>query len=798
MAETSKNKIPGEKRDISVNSKEIGGPSVSQKEKRIPNTELIPPSRFQVPIQKQEDPWKSLSKVTNDLLQLRLEYEALKAKKPEPEPAPVQPLQVPKALIAAPDEIRAHIDVHHPSSRQQSDWLPLNDIITRQATEIANLKSELKCQCEKQNEELSRLNREMLSQERNLERQIADLERDLQNTESSYQKQISEMTSQGETQKEAARSRQSQLEDKISELTNELSHRTKTLNDQNRELKQQNEKIVEDLKSQEKDKSSEMRKLEDQISQLKVYLSECQQTSKSNELWRQQTEELSTKLKTALGEKDAIESKLELQDVRLKSTQEILSIQETALCKGEKDQSNKLNSLLTRWREKVFVLLIQQKSSDLVSKKDAQNYQEKIAGLEQKLSEAEGKVQVLTHTISDLQAQLDIQCNDNKVLQNEITNSQQVALMLDAKNNKEVEHVTKLTQFAEQVQSGLEGLNTQWEMSLQSFSTLNQRLSFASGRVEILQAQFARKQALTRLHHGSVLPSRDDNLSTRSTQTEDVSGTVYNSELEQVTLERDSLAAQVKNDAQAMETKYNTIKHQYDTAVEDMQRRMRDLNEERDHATQKYDAICAELDKVNVSRQELEETVNGLRLDIKRLKADHEKDVDRSRRDERGKMEEEFRQIEIKLNDALKEQTKAIVQSRQVERQAARDKTRATEALKSLQMTYEDTIQQLHTQIRTIDAERNMLMATVKQEGLIGKYKSQHPPPVDSSDTSTDTHQLKTFQTETLKQRTRTHEDTPKGENKDTREGAIGLGDMLQDVRTLAAELVSSSDEQPQ
>lgn len=74
--------------------------------------------------------------------------------------------------------------------------------------------------------------------------------------------------------------------------------------------------------------------------------------------------------------------------------------------------------------------------------------------------------------------------------------------------------------------------------------------------------------------------------------------------------------------------------------------------------------------------------------------------------------------------------TKAVVSLRQLERQCNRDKERSAEHLKTVEDHYTKQIELLQQQLLAIEKERNLMMATLRQEGLIGKLKSERGEPI--------------------------------------------------------------------
>lgn len=72
-----------------------------------------------------------------------------------------------------------------------------------------------------------------------------------------------------------------------------------------------------------------------------------------------------------------------------------------------------------------------------------------------------------------------------------------------------------------------------------------------------------------------------------------------------------------------------------------------------------------------------------------------------------------------------REHTKAVVALRQAERLVEREKEKAAEQLSLQQKEYEMKLEKCCSQLRNVEKERNMLMATVRQEGF--KVPRQKP-----------------------------------------------------------------------
>ena len=85
---------------------------------------------------------------------------------------------------------------------------------------------------------------------------------------------------------------------------------------------------------------------------------------------------------------------------------------------------------------------------------------------------------------------------------------------------------------------------------------------------------------------------------------------------------------------------------------------------------------------------------------------------------EQTRYTEEFAKLERQFNNIRREHTKAVVALRQAERQVEREKEKSAEQLSLQQREYEMRLEKSQSQLRHLEKERNMLMATVRQEGF--------------------------------------------------------------------------------
>ena len=105
--------------------------------------------------------------------------------------------------------------------------------------------------------------------------------------------------------------------------------------------------------------------------------------------------------------------------------------------------------------------------------------------------------------------------------------------------------------------------------------------------------------------------------------------------------------------------------------------------------------------------------------------------LDRVVQAEQARFTEEFAKLERQLNEVRREHAKAVVALRQAERQVVREKEKSAEQLSFQQKELERKLEKCQLQLRSSEKERNMLMATVRQEGL--KFPRSRPKQFTSS-----------------------------------------------------------------
>ncbi|KAJ8314489.1 hypothetical protein KUTeg_006639 [Tegillarca granosa] len=450
-------------------------------------------------------------------------------------------------------------------------------------------------------EEITELEKQTTFKERQFIQTIATLEAELKTKEERYDNQIDRLSQEHQGEVEELNLMLQNLQDQLSDIKIKSRNTITELETELKELKQTSTSAIDTLQHESRSKDLTIENQQKQIIKLKNYIGDSEKAPKPAEVWRKEKETLENRLMISETDKENLESSLQLLNVRLSSMNEVLTLQESELSRNVLDRANKNKQeslLLTRWREKVFSLMVQQKSADITYKKDEQNWQEKVNDLINELASSNNQIEVLSHTLSDKQAQLDLANNSIKKLEYELTQAQQLALLLDDKRLEDRETAELLQHFSESMKLKFE---ENFDVLQSVFGTLkayNQRISFASGRVEMLQGLFARRESMLKLKLDEAGKSDQAPVTAGSESPE--SGSHVNIELERVTKERDSLVLQLKQDSTSWNERLQNIASQYDGEINQLKQTVEELELVLQEKSQRCTSLSAELETVQL------------------------------------------------------------------------------------------------------------------------------------------------------------------------------------------------------
>ncbi|KAK0058757.1 coiled-coil alpha-helical rod protein 1 [Biomphalaria pfeifferi] len=607
-----------------------------------------------------------------------------------------------------------------------------DELIKHQAGEIKELKNDLlKCR-QGYSQELQEWERkvELLEDRHKLE--VKNLEKQLEKQEEDFELRYSRLSSELQRTLEESNLESLHLREMLEKNKSTLSLRTQELEEAM--IHSEKKLIHQETELRNKSKLIEDQAL--QLTQLKTYFGETEMSHKPAQLWKVEKETMENRLKIAQAENQKIISELELLEVRFKALSDILTIQESELSKskteGLNSSSKQHNLLLTRWREKVFALIVQQKSGEMVYKNDINKCKQTIVKLEEKLKSCEANGEVLKLSLMEKGAQLQMETNNSERLQAELDQLTKVAMKYDDETKENYNCMRILADFIKRHHQKYEEKMKTLEDKSKLLKILCQRVSFASSRMDVLKAQLTRKAAIDISHNKeATIPV----MLQANERTPRHSDSHLENELERVMKERDLLANQVMEDSRKWTEKILEIKNQHMNEVSLLKKTVEELEATIATKSQQCSDLTEELESLHEDLVHKNEMLQQTQSEIQK----YEKGIESVLAEQRLKDEEiwnkKLSELEHKLNDAKREHAKTVVSLRQMERNHTRELSRNQELLQTTEDHFNRQLLHTQNEMIKVEKERNIMLAILKQEGLIHALKTERGEPYKLDET---------------------------------------------------------------
>lgn len=219
-------------------------------------------------------------------------------------------------------------------------------------------------------------------------------------------------------------------------------------------------------------------------------------------------------------------------------------------------------------------------------------------------------------------------------------------------------------------------------------------------------------------------PEDDDRVNVPGGQGNLESVSYISSELEHVTKERDKLAAQLKQDAESWSERLEAATVKCGEENRNLRKTVEDLEQVLQEKSQKCASLKELSEKLEGDLEESYESIDHLKTELAKREVGLEQVMGEQREEIEAEFREQLTEYDRKLSDAKREHTKSVVALRQQERQMVRDKERMTENFQTMEHHYVRQLTTLQEQLKSLEKERNLMMATLRQEGLLGKLRA--------------------------------------------------------------------------
>ncbi|XP_045682210.1 coiled-coil alpha-helical rod protein 1 isoform X3 [Phyllostomus hastatus] len=408
---------------------------------------------------------------------------------------------------------------------------------------------------------------------------------------------------------------------------------------------------------------------------------------------------------------DLLETVQHLQEDRdsLHSTVELLQVQPSDSL--EPELPRKVQSLLKGWREKVFALMVQLKAQELEHGACVQHLKGQVAELQERTSAQSQEQAILQRSLEDKAAQVEVERMGAKTLQMELSRAQESWRRGQQQVAVAEEQLKLVANTVSSFQTWLQNTMAKVEQAAARLPSLSSRVSYAVRKVHTIRGLMARKLALAHLRQEScLLPP----------PTEDVS-----LELEQLREERDRLDAELQLSAHIIQQEVGRAREQGEAERQQLSSVAQQLEQELRQTQESLATVGLQLEAARQGQQESMEEAASLRQELTQQQETYGQALQEKVAEVESRLREQLSETERRLNDARREHAKAVVSLRQIQRKATREKERDQEFRRLQEEARKEEGLRLTQRLQELERDKNLLLATLQQEGLLSRYKQQ-------------------------------------------------------------------------
>ncbi|XP_036363573.1 coiled-coil alpha-helical rod protein 1-like [Octopus sinensis] len=494
-------------------------------------------------------------------------------------------------------------------------------------------------------------------------------------------------------------------------------------------------------------KSREIKNLNQQIQQLKTYIGDTENVPKSIEILETDKEVLQSRIKILTKEKEHLQSSNDLLKIQLTSINEILTLQEAELSQYKaKYHDNEQDEILLikKWREKLFSVMVQHRSAVIQQENDIVKWKEKVSNIQNKLNISENQIQIFNHSLSNKQAELDITINESKKIQDDLANAQETLNSQNTFLQDNQEIMKNLKEFCLSLSGKFEEFYQMFASVNKKLSSYGQRVQFASSRILLIKDIMAKQKYLsklqqqTELQEGKYSETSPENSVTSEKCVESLESTPEHIivELQQLQKERDLLSSQLSDLTAGVEERMQAEKTKYELQVSHLKEELHKSSISFQETSKKLGNVSNQLFELQTCLEEKKQKIEILEGELNNQKSESKEALRNQERVHDEILVKQVSEMDEKLNEARREHMKAVISLQQKDRQLDREKGQLGQQMEKLEAHLKYQVTELEKELQTVKSERNLIMATLRQEGLIGKIRLDRKQPVDNNNTS--------------------------------------------------------------
>ncbi|XP_032193953.1 coiled-coil alpha-helical rod protein 1 isoform X3 [Mustela erminea] len=535
-------------------------------------------------------------------------------------------------------------------------------------------------------------------------------QRELEEVKRLHQEQLSSLTQAHQEALSSLTNKAEGLEKSLSSLETRRAGEAKELAVAQREaevLQKQLSKAQEDLEAQVT-----------LVENLRRYVGEQVPPEVHRQTWESERQELLETVQHLQEDRDGLHTTAELLQVRVQSLMHILTIQEEELSRKvqpsdslEPEFTRKCQSLLKRWREKVFALMVQLKAQELEHRGCVEQLKRQVAELQDQAVAQSQEQAILQRSLQDKAAEVEVERMGAKALQLELSRAQEAQRRRQQHAATAEEQLKLVANSVSSFQTWLQSTMAEVERATTQLPCLSSRVSYAVRRVHTIQGLMARKLALAQLHQEScppLLPVTDVSL-----------------ELEQLREERNRLDAELQLSAHIIQKEVGRAREQGEAERQQLSEVAQQLEQELQRTQESLASLGLQLEAARQGQKESTEEAASLRQELTQQQEIYGQALQEKVAEVETRLREQLLETERRLNEARREHGKAVVSLRQMQRKATREKERNQELRRLQDEARKEEGLRLTQRLQELERDKNFMLATLQQEGLLSRYKQQ-------------------------------------------------------------------------
>nr|XP_007971351.2 coiled-coil alpha-helical rod protein 1 isoform X6 [Chlorocebus sabaeus] len=535
-------------------------------------------------------------------------------------------------------------------------------------------------------------------------------QRELEEVQRLHQEQLSSLTQAHQEALSSLTSKAEGLEKSLSSLETRRAGEAKELAEAQREaelLRKQLSKTQEDLEAQVT-----------LVENLRKYVGEQVPPEVHSQTWELERQKFLENMQHLQEDRDGLHATAELLQVRVQSLTHILALQEEELTRKvqpsdslEPEFTRKCQSLLNHWREKVFALMVQLKAQELEHSDSVKQLKGQVTSLQEQVTAQSQEQAILQRSLQDKAAEVEVERMGSRGLQLELSRAQEARRRWQQQTTSAEEQLRLVVNAVSSSQIWLESTMAKVEEAAARLPSLNNRLSYAVRKVHTIRGLTARKLALAQLRQESCpLPPPVTDVSL---------------ELQQLREERNRLDAELQLSARLIQQEVGRAREQGEAERQQLSKVAQQLEQELQQTQESLASLGLQLEVARQGQQESTEEAASLRQELTQQQDLYRQALQEKVAEVETRLREQLSDTERRLNEARREHAKAVVSLRQIQRRAAQEKERSQELRRLQEEARKEEGQRLARRLQELERDKNLMLATLQQEGLLSRYKQQ-------------------------------------------------------------------------